>query len=136
MRYYLDTNTLIFYLKEDLDYDSTAIINDYSNRIYISTIAIKEFIHWLQTKKFQLKNNIKPKDAIAFIQDTLGFKIIDTNTIHLNQFANLPLFADHTDPNDRLIIAQAISDKINIISCDSKFHYYEKYGLKLIKATH
>ena len=37
-----------------------------------------------------------------------------------------------TYPNDRLIIAQAISDKIALVSSDRKFYMYEKYGLEFV----
>lgn len=42
------------------------------------------------------------------------------------------LYDDHRDPNDRLIIAQAISDQIPLISSDRKFSRYERYGLDFI----
>jgi len=40
--------------------------------------------------------------------------------------------SDHKDPNDHIIIAQSISDKIPVISSDRKFKLYEKQGLKLV----
>ena len=39
---------------------------------------------------------------------------------------------DHRDPNDRLIIAQAISDRATLISSDRKFDRYERYGLQFM----
>ena len=39
----------------------------------------------------------------------------------------------HTDPFDRMIIAQAIAEKIPLISSDQKFSKYKKIGLDLIK---
>ena len=38
----------------------------------------------------------------------------------------------HNDPNDRLIISQAITEKIPLISSDTKFPKYVKFGLDLI----
>ena len=57
------------------------------------------------------------------------------NTLHLEMLANLPLFPNHNDPNDRLIIAQAIRDRIPLISSDSKFNQYTNQGLELIFNT-
>jgi PIN domain nuclease of toxin-antitoxin system len=37
--------------------------------------------------------------------------------------AQLPLF--HKDPFDRMIIAQALSDRLNLMSDDSKFLHYD-----------
>ncbi|MDR1779439.1 MAG: hypothetical protein LBR50_01745 [Tannerella sp.] len=36
------------------------------------------------------------------------------------------------DPSDRLIIAQAITEKIPLISSDKQFPKYRKYGLAFI----
>jgi PIN domain nuclease of toxin-antitoxin system len=38
----------------------------------------------------------------------------------------------HNDPNDHAIIAQAIADKIPVISSDHKFKSYISQGLKLV----
>jgi PIN domain nuclease of toxin-antitoxin system len=44
------------------------------------------------------------------------------NEHHLLKYAemNIPV-KEHNDPNDHVIIAQAISDKIPLISSDNKF---------------
>lgn len=51
---------------------------------------------------------------------------------HLQQVAVLPMYEKHRDPNDRLIIAQALSDRTALISSDQKFSLYERDGLELI----
>ena len=52
---------------------------------------------------------------------------------NLQVYATLPFLKDHRDTFDRLIIAQAISDKATLISSDLKFQWYEKYGLTFIQ---
>jgi len=44
----------------------------------------------------------------------------------------LPLLPDHKDPTDRIAIAQAITEKIPLISSDRKFHDYRRYGLDFV----
>jgi hypothetical protein len=39
----------------------------------------------------------------------------------------------HNDPSDRLIISQAITEKIPVISSDTAFPLYRKHGLDLIE---
>ena len=51
---------------------------------------------------------------------------------YLQEYANLPLWKEHSDPNDRLIIAQAKSDKICLVSSDHKFRHYQQYGLEFL----
>ena len=57
----------------------------------------------------------------------------DTNIIAFYLFdKKLDIAPDHNDPNDHMIIAQSLSDKIPIISSDKKFKHYESQGLQLV----
>jgi PIN domain nuclease of toxin-antitoxin system len=38
----------------------------------------------------------------------------------------MPDFADHRDPFDRLLIAQAISEDLTMVSADTRFEKYKK----------
>ena len=58
--------------------------------------------------------------------------MIPVDKRHLQLYSELPMQPDHRDPNDRMIIAQAISDRVNLVSSDRKFARYERYGLKFI----
>ena len=40
---------------------------------------------------------------------------------------------DHKDPYDHIIIAQAISHRMTLVSSDTKFPFYRKQGLALIE---
>jgi PIN domain nuclease of toxin-antitoxin system len=46
--------------------------------------------------------------------------------------ASLNRVENHNDPNDRLIIAQAITEKLPLISSDRKFEHYRKQNLQFI----
>lgn len=48
---------------------------------------------------------------------------------HLVTYATLPQVKDHRDPFDRLLIAQALSEDLTLVSRDGKFGDYA--GLKL-----
>ena len=54
------------------------------------------------------------------------------NDFHYKQYLSLQIDENHKDMNDHLIISQAISDKITLISSDSKFPFYEKQKLKFV----
>lgn len=58
-----------------------------------------------------------------------GITLVPVTYKHIEELARLPLFDDHRDPNDRLIVAQAISDRVPLISSDRKFERYRPYGL-------
>ncbi|MBX2931596.1 MAG: PIN domain-containing protein [Chitinophagaceae bacterium] len=49
----------------------------------------------------------------------------ECRNVFLNQYLIRPVFSEHKDPFDRLIIATAITEKIPIISSDKKFDLYK-----------
>lgn len=137
MRYYLDTNILIYMLNRDSDElsnDVNAILMDYGNSLRTSTVCVHELIHLFQIGKLPLKRNGKDVDINDFSKwlEEMGIEIVPVSIKHLQKLASLPLPTDHRDPNDRLIIAQAISDKIALVSSDRKFDKYVKYGLNFV----
>ena len=138
MRLYLDTNILIFLLneKKSLDNNVLEILFDYSNVFYTSTVCVHELIHLSQIGKILWKKqNGKPfiaEDVLGSLHE-MSIEIKTITEKHLAQYASLPIIKDHHDPFDRLIIAQAISDKATLVSSDLKFKWYEKYGLDFIQ---
>ena len=53
--------------------------------------------------------------------------LLDTKE-HLRTFAQLDAVEVHNDPSDRLIIAQALTEKMPVISSDTKFIKEMKVG--------
>ena len=136
-RYYLDTNILVFLLEKRSDEISKEVgelIMDYENLLFTSTICVHELIHLSQIGKLHIKRKGKNADISEFSQwlDEMSIKIVPVTVQNLQTYSPLPLFDEHRDPNDRLIIAQAISDKIALVSSDRKFYMYEKYGLEFV----
>jgi PIN domain nuclease of toxin-antitoxin system len=134
MRYLIDTNIFIFFVHGvyDLTHEVVDILADYSNKIYMSSRAVEESINLFQLGKIKDKRWKKAQDIIDFIKTETEIEIKPIKEEHLRTLAGLPLFEDHKDPTDRIIIAQAITEKIPIISSDKKFFLYEKYGLDFI----
>lgn len=136
-RYYLDTNILVFLLEKRSDEISKEVgelIMDYENLLFTSTICVHELIHLSQIGKLHIKRKGKNTDISEFSLwlDEMSIKIVPVTVQNLQTYSTLPLFDEHRDPNDRLIIAQAISDKIALVSSDRKFYMYEEYGLEFV----
>lgn len=137
MRYYLDTNILVFLLtsqSDEISNDIKGIIADYGSQLFTSTICVQELIHLCQIGKVyahKRKDHIFPASIISWLDET-GIGVVDTNRLHLQTFSEMPIIGGHHDPFDRLIVAQAISDKIPLISSDTKLDRYTKYGLQYI----
>ena len=134
MRYLIDTNVFIRVIEDyDVSDNTKFILEDYENIVYVSSESIKEFIHLSQTGKISTKKrSISSSKIFDFIESDLGFKVKFVSKEHLCRFTELDLVENHNDPSDRLIIAQAITEKIPLISSDTKFPKYKKQGLHFI----
>ncbi len=55
---------------------------------------------------------------------TYDFHFLEISDAHLLQLSQLPQMPDHRDPFDRLLIAQALSEDLTLISRDGKFGAY------------
>lgn len=136
MRCYLDTNILVFLYtgkERDLSSDVRHILNDYANEFSTSSVCVQELIHLIQTERIGRK--IHECNNASSVIDWLHEASITIRPVtekNLAFYAKLPLYQDHNDPNDRMIIAQAISDHTTLISSDRKFGQYKKDGLDFI----
>jgi PIN domain nuclease of toxin-antitoxin system len=130
-RYLLDTNIVLFSLfnSKELDRDVREILNAYDNRLYISTISIQEIIHLYKRNKIKT-NWKKPEEILPSID--VNFEILPVKKEHLTTYSQLSTSEGHNDPNDHVIISQAITEKITLISSDRKFEGYTKQKLSFI----
>ena len=122
MRLLLDTHTFIWYATDNsrLSTIARSLINNGENDIFLSTASIWEMAikHSIGRLSFSLP-------FMEFIKQQLSVSNIGILEINLDQIeivASLPLH--HRDPFDRLIIAQAITEQIPILSVDSVFDNY------------
>lgn len=137
MRIYLATNILAFLLLgnyDDISEDVLALFRDDETINLTSVVCVDELIHLCQIGKLPInkRSPIKSPGEITNWLDGIGVQIVGVGKKHLDDVAKLHLYEDHRDPNDRLIIAQAISDRIPLVSSDRKFDRYEKFGLEFI----
>ncbi|MCD7711082.1 MAG: type II toxin-antitoxin system VapC family toxin [Porphyromonadaceae bacterium] len=120
---------------ESIERDTRTLLLDDSNLLYTSVICVQELTHLRQIGKLFVENKKRKDysrmaDMVDMVKD-LGIKIVPVNEMHLRRLDALPLLEGHRDPNDRLIIAQAIADKATLVSSDTKFLLYRSYGLSL-----
>lgn len=134
MRIYLDTNILAFMLTDRLDdisQDTMLQINDYENQLMASSVCVAELIHLCQIGKLsgrRRKSTPHPDSIMSWLK-AVGISMKSPDEKSMQTLSELVLFEDHRDPNDRLIVAQAISDRVPLVSSDHKFERYCKYGL-------
>ena len=137
-RFYLDTNILVFLgtgNKDALSYEVRELLKDYSNIFLTSYECVKELIYILQIGKIKTskkdKNALTPFNVFEWLESQ-NIQVVPVGKEHLKKFAELPLYDDHKDPGDRIIITQAIADKVSLVSSDRKFNRYEKNGLEFL----
>ena len=133
MRYLVDTNVFIKIVGDNyISNDVRAILNDYENQIYISSESVKELIQLLQTERVVLEKNLRFREVFDIIENEFALQVKYVTKEHLQTLSKLKTVEGHNDPSDRLIISQAITEKIPLISSDKKFPKYTKMGLELI----
>jgi len=64
----------------------------------------------------------------------MGFELLSLSAEDAASFYHLPRII-HRDPVDRMLIWQAIRNKLVLISRDSKIAAYEDYGLKILSLS-
>jgi len=118
-------------MHHELSLEVQRILDDYSNRFLVSSVAVRELIHVYKAGEIQ-DIRYKSVNDLFDAMDRLGIDIVPMNKHHLLQYAALNVASGHKDPNDHIIIAQAMSDKIPIISSDRMFKEYVGQGLEFV----
>ena len=132
MKYLLDTHTFIWTALKTKNLGTNCVKILYSKNydVYLSTVSFWELSIKISLNKF-LFQNYKVND-FPQIARNMGFSIIDLQEHESITFHELPPKDNHKDPFDRMIIWQAITKNMTLISKDDKFEQYKKDGLKLI----
>ncbi|MFD2571545.1 type II toxin-antitoxin system VapC family toxin [Spirosoma soli] len=125
MKYLLDTHILIWTLTDNprLDPAVKTLLADQTHEFYLSTESIRELILKAKLGKLSLPVDL---DKLLFeLQDDYGVRLLTVKPKHLKQLYVLETPAAHKDPFDHLLICQAITDKLILISADRNFPYYQ-----------
>jgi len=132
MIYLLDTHTLIWSTidTKKLSKTSKEIIFNRDNEIFVSTVSFWEISLKTRIKSFSFEN-INIMSFPQYAKD-MGFTIINLEENEAITYSKLPQKSNHKDPFDRMLIWQAITKNMTIISKDESFEQYKKDGLKLI----
>src|ERR1700674_4231882 len=125
VRLLLDTAILIYAVEapERLSKRAAAALQNPENVLELSSISITE----IAIKASLGKLRVTAAMARAAVQD-LDIRILPYTGEHALRLFDLPLH--HGDPFDRQIIAQALCEKIPVVTPDEKFRLYS--GLKII----
>ena len=135
MRYFIDTNIflyLYFHEYDELDREVREVLGDYENSIIISSESIREIGLLLKGGRLNAKE-WRTYDDVKASLDEHGIEIRYVAEAHLKTLYKIDPAPGHSDPADLMIISQAITEGIPLISSDAKFPSYVPQGLKFIQ---
>jgi PIN domain nuclease of toxin-antitoxin system len=119
----MDTHAFLWWGEDNPKLSPLAreIISDADNSLLLSTASAWEIAIKASLNKL---DNV-PADLEGFLDEQLlinGFEILPVGLQHAVGIRDLP--HHHNDPFDRMLIAQALSEGIPILSTDGKFGPY------------
>ena len=117
----LDTHTAIWFFNGSPSLSETAkqAILDPNNRINVSVVSVWELAVKINVGKLKFSGGVA---GFLKLIDSNGFRLLNIAPKHLLELERLPLH--HRDPFDRLLIATAISEKMNLVTADSSMSLY------------
>lgn len=122
----LDTNVLLWVLSDDprLTDSAQRIFLTQENRLLFSIASLWEIFIKLRLGKLTLDTG-DPRAFIAAQLQENSVSLLGVTMEHAAGTLDLPMI--HKDPFDRLIIAQALHERVPVLSSDSVF---AEYGVK------
>lgn len=123
MKVLIDTHVFIWWISDaqKLSIPVYNLLNDPHTEVILSVVSIWEMQIKLSLGKLQLK--IALPELIEDEVKQNKIELLSINLSHIYTLSNLP--NHHRDPFDRLLITQAQSEELLMISIDEKFDQYE-----------
>ena len=122
MQYLLDTHVFLWFINGDtqLSDSAKALIENPENEHYVSIASFWEMAIKLKLGKLNLDMSFK--DLYREMNKN-GFNLLPITAAHTEKTVTLDLH--HRDPFDRMLICQALVDKLIIVTADSQFRNYK-----------
>ncbi|BFM40790.1 type II toxin-antitoxin system VapC family toxin [Synechocystis sp. LKSZ1] len=119
MKFLLDTHILLWWLGDDgrLSAETRSIITNPENFIFVSAATV-----WEMSIKKSLGKLSFPDGLLTILKEN-QFQLLSITVEHSLRIAHLP--EHHKDPFDRMLIAQAQTEGLILISQDIKFKQYK-----------
>ena len=126
MRVLLDSRVLIWWDSGvRLRAEAVGAIRD-ADQVFVSAVS-----GWEVAIKAAL-GRLRLTRTVAEAAEESGFEELPLRLTHGDVLADLPMH--HRDPFDRMLIAQAIAEKLTVLTRDSWFTKYRVKVVKVVKA--
>ncbi len=137
MRIILDTCVIIDWAtdEEKLSDGVWDLLDDPENRLFISAETVRELVVNFNNKHFLTKYWKTSKEMLTTIENEYGVEVLPITRDVVATYTDLKLNEGegHRDPSDHIIIAHAITNRMTLISSDTRFWFYREQGLDLIE---
>jgi PIN domain nuclease of toxin-antitoxin system len=122
MRLLIDSHALIWYVDQhqQLSSASHAALSDRDNDLLLGAGSIWEIAIKIGLGKLVLTQSYSLWMSQAL--NDLGITVLPITIEYANAQASLP--KHHSDPFDRLIVAQAVVERVSIVSADARMDAY------------
>jgi len=125
MKALLDTHSFLWFILDDskLSESARSLIENPDNEVVVSPAT-----YWEIAIKIRLGKYTLPATYQGFIESQIlanDFQVLPIEPKHTALLTTMPFH--HKDPFDRLLVAQAISEEIPLISIDEKL---DPYGVR------
>ncbi len=137
MRILLDTCVIIDWLTDTDPFDDKVwdILNDPDNRLYISAETQRELIVSFNNKKFLTRYWKTAEEMLLSIKQEADIDTLPLMEQTMFTYSRLRIneAQDHKDPSDHVIISHAITERLTLLSSDTRFDFYRNQGLELLE---
>lgn len=135
MRYLIDTNIIVYLVGDPdmLDNDVKAIIAEPDTLLYASVESARELVIAYNNKGLFAKRWKTAAMLRSIVEEYyIEFRPVTLENIFTYSRLQLNEAEDHKDPSDHVIIAHAMTERLPLISSDTRFPFYRKQGLDLV----
>jgi PIN domain nuclease of toxin-antitoxin system len=114
---------------ENLSKQALKLLEDVSNTLYLSHASLWELQAKISAGRLAFEGGLIARASAEQKQN--GLQLLPVNLVHIEFLSKLPFYKDHSDPFDRMLIAQAAVEGLTLMSADHKIQQFN-YGIPVV----
>ncbi len=115
----LDTHALLWWLTDDSKLGSSARERIRTEKVFVSVVTLWE----IEIKRALGRLTAELGEIKAYVDATASFNWLPLEPDHVLALQRLPL--KHKDPFDRILLAQAVSEAVALVTRDPELRKYD-----------